>query len=79
MPALSRKNHETRTEQPRFGLYGCSHPLKKRKGWGSLSRDMRKSGPACHPSTLAWKEFIQREVDGQVRTANDSHSQRTLP
>jgi hypothetical protein len=37
MPALSRKNHETRMEQPRFGLYGCSHPLKNRKGVGSLS------------------------------------------
>jgi hypothetical protein len=23
-----------------------------------------------HPSTLAWKEFIQREVDGQVRSAS---------
>ena len=23
-----------------------------------------------HPSTPAWKEFIQREVDGQVRSAS---------
>jgi hypothetical protein len=23
-----------------------------------------------HPSTLAWKEFIQREVNGQVHTAS---------
>jgi hypothetical protein len=23
-----------------------------------------------HPSTLAWKEFIQREVDGEMRSAS---------